>query len=229
MQDFFEYFALRIIPEPNSGCWLWIASATPSGYGTLTRFGKSHYAHRCAYEAKHGDGSAQGLVCRHQCDTPACVNPDHILVGTTWDNVQDAKLRGRLNAPKGIEHHKAVLTEADVLQMRALAKDGWSLTQLKGLYGLTFNSISAAVKGQSWKHLPGAVSSLRKEVTCPPLTRGENSPSAILNESDVRAIRLRLRAGERGSDIARRYKVSQATISAIKKARIWSHLDGGER
>lgn len=57
----------------------------------------------------------------------------------------------------------------------------------------------------------------------PPILRGEDSPSAILTENNVRLIRS-LRGRERGIVLAQRFGVSPATISAIQVGRIWKHL-----
>lgn len=88
------------IPEPNSGCWLWLKSTRYFGYGSVgigsmtdgTR--ASVPAHRASFEA-FVRPIRPGEVIRHKCDVPSCVNPDHLLAGTHADNVADKMLRGR--------------------------------------------------------------------------------------------------------------------------------------
>jgi hypothetical protein len=81
-------------------CWLWQAGTFPNGYGmvNLGRFadGRQHteYAHRVAYVLAKG-AVPNGSVVMHSCDTPACVNPDHLALGTQGDNVRDAFAKGR--------------------------------------------------------------------------------------------------------------------------------------
>lgn len=82
------------------GCWLWRAGKFAKGYGMVNlgrdACGTQHtdYAHRVAYVIAKGD-IPEGMVVRHSCDTPACVNPDHLKLGTQGDNVQDASVQGK--------------------------------------------------------------------------------------------------------------------------------------
>lgn len=80
------------IPEPNSGCWLWMGATYRSGraheYGVFSFRGKRTSVHRASYIAAHGE-IPPGLVCRHCCDVSLCVNPDHLVIGTQGDNVRD--------------------------------------------------------------------------------------------------------------------------------------------
>lgn len=75
-------------------CWLWTRGATAAGYGHFKISGIYLYAHRASYEARVGL-IPDGLFVLHSCDTPACVNPDHLRVGTAQENVQDRIDRGR--------------------------------------------------------------------------------------------------------------------------------------
>ena len=68
----------HMIPEPNSGCWLWIGAwAGPKGYGSMGRDGKICKAYRVAYETFVGP-IPPGLELDHLCRTPACINPKHL-------------------------------------------------------------------------------------------------------------------------------------------------------
>lgn len=57
-------------------------------------------AHRVSFEMRYGPIS-DGLIVRHKCDNPNCVNPNHLEIGTQMDNMLDASSRGRLN-PKSL-------------------------------------------------------------------------------------------------------------------------------
>lgn len=82
------------VPEPNSGCFLWIGALQKDGYGTLRSDGRSLLAHRAAWEAAFGTPPADKYVL-HKCDVPWCVNPAHLYIGTQFDNMGDAVRRRR--------------------------------------------------------------------------------------------------------------------------------------
>ncbi|MGV0949378.1 MAG: HNH endonuclease signature motif containing protein [Azonexus sp.] len=68
-------------------------SLTSAGYGQRKIKGKHHLAHRLAYEEAHGP-IPTGMVVRHTCDVKACVNPEHLIIGSYSDNALDAVERG---------------------------------------------------------------------------------------------------------------------------------------
>lgn len=91
-----KYLRSRVTRASN-GCWLWSGPVTQYGQINLVRDGKVLWiqAHRAAYEVFIGP-IPKGMVVRHRCDTPACINPKHLLVGTRRQNVADAVARRRL-------------------------------------------------------------------------------------------------------------------------------------
>ena len=85
---------------PFSGCWIWVGAMVRSGYGQLTFKGKHKAAHRASYEAFKGPIQDGGWVL-HKCDVRACVNPDHLYVGTPIDNRADMLSRSGWSHPWG--------------------------------------------------------------------------------------------------------------------------------
>jgi HNH endonuclease len=94
---FFDNF----IPEPMSGCWIWI-KAGQYGYGYMILNKKKIRAHRLSWIIHNGD-IPEGLLVCHKCDVKCCVNPNHLFLGTGDDNMQDMIKKNRckfIGAPR---------------------------------------------------------------------------------------------------------------------------------
>lgn len=157
--DIKDRLAELSVPEPNTGCWLWLARTDRRGYGRLAVGGRrARPAHRVAYEAFRG-AIGDGMFVCHRCDVPACVNPAHLFLGTPADNARDRDRKGRASRRdrSGERNGRARLTEADVLVIRALP--AVDLAALSRKYGVDRSTIRGAITGKSWCHLPGAVGS----------------------------------------------------------------------
>lgn len=137
--------------QKGEGCWLWIGKLNTYGYGKFTRFGKTCFAHREMWERHHGK-IPSGFVVRHSCDNPACVNPEHLLVGSHADNRRDTVERNR--QAKGEAMAAAKLTEARVLEIRARYKFRLvTQKQLAREYGVSLDLIHKVVNRIYWKHI----------------------------------------------------------------------------
>lgn len=85
---------LRKTITNRNGCWIWQAATTSKGYGSFWLNGRQERAHRASYTLFRGP-IPDGLRVLHHCDTPACVNPEHLYLGTDLDNARDRDQRAR--------------------------------------------------------------------------------------------------------------------------------------
>ncbi len=84
----------KYIPEPNSGCHLWVGSVDKDGYGTIRRADGAHLkAHRESYRYHCVDPGENQVL--HTCDTPCCINPEHLYEGDPAANGRDKRIRMR--------------------------------------------------------------------------------------------------------------------------------------
>lgn len=75
-------------------CWLWTAGVDGHGYGKVKIEGRCLKASRVSWEL-HNGAIPEGLDVCHSCDTPLCVNPSHLWLGTQLDNMRDMAAKGR--------------------------------------------------------------------------------------------------------------------------------------
>lgn len=92
--------------QKTEDCWLWAgAKSGTEGYGMLRVCKHPLSAHRLSWEIHNGP-IPDGMVICHKCDTPDCVNPDHLFTGTQSDNIQDSVAKGRHSSvtqnPRGL-------------------------------------------------------------------------------------------------------------------------------
>jgi len=148
------------IPVTESGCWLWTGAIEKGGYGTkrLAIFdNRNIYANRLSYLA-YKEEDIEGLCVCHKCDTPCCVNPNHLFLGTRADNMRDMadKRRNRVPHPKiqGEAHFNSRLTEDDVLSIREkFVPRKYTQKMLAEEYGVSARTIRAIIAKELWKYV----------------------------------------------------------------------------
>jgi hypothetical protein len=132
----------------NDGCWEWLKCCDTAGYGIAYMDCVSYGAHRVSYVI-HTGPIPEGLVVRHTCDNPICVNPAHLILGTHADNSQDRADRKRTAV--GEANGKSKLTEAEIHSIRALKlRNSIPNRKLAKLFGVTHTTINCILRGDTW-------------------------------------------------------------------------------
>jgi hypothetical protein len=158
--DRFEAKVLR-----SGSCHLWTGSKTRDGYGSFALDGsRPILAHRAAWLLLRG-GIPEGLCVLHACDTPSCVNPAHLWLGSQTDNIRDMDAKGRRNTdprpvgnrPRGEQNPMHKLTWPQVTQIRQEFSTGASKRGLAARFGVSRPVISGIVEGKSWVALHGPI------------------------------------------------------------------------
>lgn len=144
--------------QKTASCWLWIGATREDGYGIISVNGRPTRAHRYSWTMHRGE-IPNGLHVLHRCDTPACVNPDHLFLGTNADNVADREAKGRGSPPpdvhhRGDDHPSSKLTEAIVREIRASYRPRVvTQAELAKRYGVSEAAVWAVLHGQNWRHV----------------------------------------------------------------------------
>jgi hypothetical protein len=145
----------RVEIDPETGCWNWTGIRNHRGYG------RYHYtttdgtvlnasAHRLALELALGRPIEADMNGCHRCDNPPCCNAAHLFEGTTADNQQDCREKGRARWRAGEEHGMAKLRAADIPLIRVALASGETQRSIAQRFGVSQASISRIKHGKGW-------------------------------------------------------------------------------
>lgn len=125
----------------SGGCWKWSGATNKHGYGFLMCEGVMYLAHRFFFTVHVGEIPIGMCVC-HKCDNPACVNPDHLFLGTHVENMEDMRVKRR---------KWSKLTFEDVAEIRSSDRSSQELAEI---YGVSDRTIRYAKSAKNWMPLP---------------------------------------------------------------------------
>jgi predicted XRE-type DNA-binding protein len=189
----------------TSGCWLWAGGVSPQGYGRLHWRGQERAAHRVSWSLHTGRPIPRGNLVCHHCDTPLCVRPDHLYLGTAKTNAQDRDTRKRRDVRPGERHHNARLTAGDVVTIRNLAQ---TLTHkaIGEQFDISRQHVGDILRGECWQ-VAGGETRESHRVGRPP----------ALGADEVEEL-LALRAtGATQAELAERFGLTQSGVSKYLK------------
>jgi hypothetical protein len=203
-----DRFWTKVDKTAPNGCWVWTANRNNKGYGMFRPGGiaPKELAHRLSYQDAKGE-IPKGAFILHSCDNPACVNPDHLRVGSAKQNVADMdKRKRRVSTPlRGEDNPTSLLAQSEVIDLRKSYIAGDSIPGICARFGVSRHSLTDYTSGRSWRHILG-------QDGCPTLAelkaenRRRQRSNAALTPKDVLMIRNSLRHGATGVALARRLR-----------------------
>lgn len=152
-----ERFWRHVIVAGPQDCWLWTGASKGAGYGQFTVDGQTVLATHFSWELHNCPLPKDGTCVLHRCDVPACVNPDHLWLGSHADNAADKVAKGRVGrtAHNGEDNGQAVLSETDVIEMFERRRRGQTYTEIGGAFGVAMGTAFDVLSGRTWAWLTG--------------------------------------------------------------------------
>ena len=138
--------------EPSDGCRLWPFGTDQDGYGRFWVEQKEIRVNSLTCEVWHGPQPADAMHAAHTCGNVTCWAGEHLYWATPRENVLDKNTHGTM--VRGEQHHRAKLTEADVLDIRArYERRGTSQVDMARIYGVSPATIYMIIKRKNWTHI----------------------------------------------------------------------------
>lgn len=200
----------------DDSCWEWTAYKYPNGYASIRLNGVRYYAHRASWIIHYGE-IPEGLLVCHHCDNPPCVNPSHLFLGTTQDNVNDKMNKGRYRAGhvSGEDHPNSRFNWEIINKIRKSYAEGVTQQELADKYNTSQAYIGKIIKNIWWKdnnYIPSDNY----------IARGESHSMSKLTQIQVTEIRNRhAKGGLTQQQLGKEYGVSRALIGLIVNNKLW--------
>lgn len=136
----------------TDGCWLWEPTVATNDYGRIRIGGRGAKVktHRLSWEI-HVGPIPDGMHVLHRCDTPPCVRPEHLFLGTHAENHVDKTRKGRQTRGEGVVIGK--LTADSVRAIRTHLADGMTQRAIAAMFTVSHTAIRWIAIGKTWKHV----------------------------------------------------------------------------
>jgi len=173
----------------------------------ITVDGKNRQLARVVYEVFRNKSPGELCVC-HTCDNPACINPEHLWLGTHADNNTDKVKKNR--QLKGAQIANSKLTESQVREIEHLVRENrLTFKEIAKQFDVTITAIQKITSGANWKHVTDTSNRLKR------------STGRKLDRADVAQIKMLLSEGISLGKIADLFEVSRRAVEAIKRGDSW--------
>lgn len=141
----------RLLRKTNKSpsCWIWTGGTFSDGYGNIGTSKGARRAHRVSYELYVGP-IPDGMQVLHSCDTPRCINPAHLSLGTAADNMRDRDLKGRHVACFGERNGTSRLSDSCV---RVIRSSPLTTSELAQIFDVCTHTIRRVIAGITWSHI----------------------------------------------------------------------------
>lgn len=141
---------LEYVPYWSDGCWNWRGAGSKKRYGNLGINSEYFAAHRLSWMVYRGQIPAGLCVC-HRCDNTKCVNPEHLFLGTSAENLLDCYSKDRRPRMAGERNPSSKLTAAQVNEIRLAKSSGEGTVALARRFGVGRNTVRRLAAGLSWR------------------------------------------------------------------------------
>ena len=143
---------LRHVVINEKGCLLFMGHRNHDGYGRIGKGVSLVFVHREMFKHHNPDIEMTGVIM-HTCDTPNCVNIEHLRHGTQAENIADMVAKGRRVTVKGSAQKDAKLTESDIPIIRQRINDGTTYARIARDYAVSESAIRNIKMGRRWTHV----------------------------------------------------------------------------
>lgn len=156
--QYYEHSKLRLLIKRKvvNDCWVWTGPTNKNGYGFISwgqkGYKKKRVVPRIAYTIWKGE-IPDKMSVMHSCDNPLCFNPDHLLIGTHYENMQDRNRKGRNNPKFGSNTKASKLIEENIIAIRNMRAEGKKLKYIAEIFNVSDANISDICKRKTWKHV----------------------------------------------------------------------------
>lgn len=133
------------------GCLVWTGPQHDDmGYCRIRVGTRMVYVHIAAWELANDQPVPEGMVIRHTCDRPPCIEPGHLITGTQADNVHDMFARGQCDR-RGERNNSARLDWPAVREIRRLSSAGSTGSELAKHFAISESQVSNIIHHRQWK------------------------------------------------------------------------------